>query len=85
MHYQAIGQDEQYIVYNIPLDMSLITNPQPIQFSLNNLISNTSYTISVSAATQDDNGFLEGPLSDSIVIKTGYFVYIVVVSVIRYV
>jgi len=73
VHYQVVGQDEQYIVYNIPLDMSLTTNPQPIQFSLSNLISNTSYTISVSAATQDDNGFLEGPVSDSIVIKTGTY------------
>jgi len=70
VHYQAFGQDRQYAVHNVPLDMSLVTNNQPIQFSLDNLTSNTSYIISVSAATQHDNSFLEGPLSVSIIIKT---------------
>ena len=57
-------------MYNVPLDMSLTINQQPIQFNLPNLTPNTSYTISVSAATQEDDGFLEGPRSNSVAIKT---------------
>ncbi|XP_065904697.1 receptor-type tyrosine-protein phosphatase F-like isoform X2 [Dysidea avara] len=68
--YQAAGKDEQHVVYNVPLDMSLTINQQPIQFNLPNLTPNTSYTISVSAATQEDDGFLEGPRSNSVAIKT---------------
>ena len=70
MYYQATGQDEQHVVYNIPLDMSLVVDQQPVLFSIPNLSPNTSYVISVSAATQDDDGFLEGPRSNDLVAKT---------------